>query len=187
MIGTLPSLCQRLLGRPLRMMALAVLTALVLVAGTTAASSAAWSDHEWVYGRSLGAAASVPAASLTQPCFYNAGIAGIGAYVGIYWAPPAGYTKANASLYLSTGGTGTPLAPVSSTTFDVAANTTGTTAEYTTSISMTLLSSLVGLGATKDLAIVMTVGTAPWASVPAKVKVAMGVILSLGATCTNLS
>jgi len=144
-------------------------------------TSAAWSDREWTAGAGIGAY-TVPPATLTRACAYNAGIAGLGAKVIIYWKPPAGFTLTDATVYASQSGLGSALAPL--TGFSMTTNTTGTTSEYTTNVPVNLLGGLLGLGTDLELAIVINSGT--WPSVPVKVRANPGLVGGLGGSCTNI-
>lgn len=144
-------------------------------------TSAAWTDREWVTGSGLGTY-TVPPATLTRACVYNAGVLGLGAKIIIYWKPPAGFTFSNATMYASQSGLGSVLAPL--TGFSMTTSTTGNTTEYTTEVPVNLLGGLLGLGAELELAIVINSGT--WKSVPVKVRANPGLVGGLGGSCTNI-
>ncbi|MCD4851205.1 hypothetical protein LN996_10325 [Arthrobacter sp. AK01] len=146
-----------------------------------AVTEAAWQRDQYSAG-SFGTV-TIPAPTLNGPCVYNNGIAGLGAYVRVYWKPPAGYALADAEMQASTSGLGSLLAPL--TGYSLAGNTTGTAAGgYTTDVATNLLGGLLGLGTELQLAIV--VKRYGWTSQPASVATNAGLILGLGGNCRNL-
>lgn len=144
-------------------------------------TSAAWSDNEWTAGAGIGTY-TVPPATLTKACAYNAGVAGLGAKVIIYWKLPSGFTLSQSTMYASQSGLGSALAPL--TGFSMTASTTGNGAELTTEVPVNLLGGLLGLGTDLELAIVINSGT--WPSVPVKVRANPGLVGGLGGSCTNI-
>jgi hypothetical protein len=150
-----------------------------LVAGT----DAAWQRTHTVQA-SL-AAVTVPAARLTAPCRYVAGVLGLGARIEVFWLPPTTYNLDKAQVWASTSGLGSALAPLTgfslqqNTRFDSAAG------HYVTSVPTNLLGGLLGLGTELEISIVIT--EYGWTSRPASVATNAGLVANLGATCRNLA
>ncbi|MDR6640398.1 hypothetical protein [Paenarthrobacter nitroguajacolicus] len=165
-------------------LALAVPLAVVLAASSPpSATEAGWQRD--AYGAGTFGTITIPAPTLNGTCTYNPGIAGIGAYVRIFWKPPSGYTLANSEMQASTSGLGSLLAPL--TGFSITSNTTGSAAAgYVTDVPVNLLGGLLGLGTELQLAIVVRDPVNLWVSKPASVATNAGLIAGLGGSCRNL-
>ncbi|MEQ4566585.1 hypothetical protein [Paenarthrobacter sp. CAP02] len=161
----------------------APLAVVLVVSNPPAATEAAWQQE--AYGTGTFGTITIPAPTLNGTCTYNPGIAGLGAYVRIFWKPPAGYTLANAEMQASTSGLGSLLAPL--TGFSITSSTTGSAAAgYVTDVPVNLLGGLLGLGTELQLAIVVRDPVNLWVSKPASVATNAGPIAGLGASCRNL-
>ncbi|MHC6594285.1 hypothetical protein [Arthrobacter sp. C152] len=163
-------------------LAAASFAVLLCASGSPAATEASWRDDDAATGTF--AAATLPAPTLNGQCTYNPALAGLGAYVRIYWKLPAGYALADAEMLASTSGLGSVLAPL--TGFSFTGTTTGSAADgYVTDVPTNLLGGLLGLGSELELAIV--VERYGWTSREAAVATNAGFILGIGGTCRNLT
>ncbi|SDX57574.1 hypothetical protein SAMN04487917_11416 [Arthrobacter sp. yr096] len=174
----------RLLRRKRAALMVALPLALVFPASNPpAVTEASWERGEYSSG-SFGTI-TIPPPTLNGACTYNPGIIGLGAYVRIFWKPPAGYTLANSEMQASTSGLGSLLAPL--TGFSITSNTTGSAAAgYVTDVPVNLLGGLLGLGTELQLAIVIKDPVNLWISKPASVATNAGLIAGLGGNCRNL-
>jgi hypothetical protein len=146
-------------------------------------SDASWQRTQVTNGAF--AAATVPAARLTNPCRYFSGVLGLGARVEIFWAAPAGYDLSNAQVWASTSGLGSVLAPL--TGYNVNGNTRSVSpaGHYVTTVPANLLGGLLGLGSELELSIV--IGDHGWTSRPASTATNAGLLAGLGGNCRNLT
>ena len=158
---------------------------LVLVlsaASPPAVTEAAWQQNTYATG-SFGTI-TLPPATLNGPCEFNPAFLGVGAYVRVYWKPPAGYpnlTDAAIDVHLITSGS----AVTTLQGYPGAANTTGTSAGYTTDIPATLLGGLLGFNTQFQVDIYIT--SAGWRSTPVSVRANAGLVAGVGGSCANVA
>ncbi|MCU1567193.1 MAG: hypothetical protein JWQ56_2130 [Pseudarthrobacter sp.] len=169
-----------MLSRKALLPVLAGLVAVLLSASAPpVVTDAAWQDPD--VARGSFAAATIPAPTLNGQCSYNSSLFGPD-YIRILWKAPAGYSKEDAELQLSTTGLGAVLAPV--TGYSVTASTTGTAAGgYITDVEVSVVDNLIGLLSRFRLAIVMK--RYGWTSQAASVRANAGIALGRVANCTN--
>lgn len=143
-------------------------------------TSAAWSDREWVAGRSgpsvgVGALDTVLPVTISQCDFHG----GVTANIDVYWQLPAGaWALDNALLYTApSGGTLTSVGKLKDNSTTVPSG-----AGYKSTIAFGLLGLGGGVLGTRDLAIVLRAGT--WQSTQAVVRVTL--VTSLIGSCTVL-
>jgi hypothetical protein len=160
----------------------AVALALLISASSPAAvTEASWQRSE--FGRGSFGTITVPPATLNGACEYNPAFLGAGAYIRIFWKPPATYSNlADAVIdvhLLTAGSTVTTLQGYPGT-----ANTTGSAAGYTTDIPATLLGGILGFNTQFQVDIYIT--AAGWTSTPVSVRANAGLVAGVGGSCTNL-
>ena len=162
---------------------LALPLAVVLsVVNPPSVTEAAWQRGQYSSG-SFGTV-TIPAASLNGPCEFHPVFLGVGAYVRVFWKPPAGYTNltdAAIDVHLTTAGS----VVTTLQEYPGAANTTGTPAGYTTDIPATLLGGLLGFNTQFQVDIYIT--RAGWKSTPVSVRANAGIIAGVGGSCTNVA
>ncbi|MGF6835018.1 hypothetical protein QF015_003209 [Paenarthrobacter sp. TE4293] len=161
---------------------LSTLTLLFAASSPPSVTEAAWQRTPFSNG-SFGTI-TVPPAALNGPCEFHPVILGVGAYIRIFWKPPAGYpnlTDAVIDVHLTTSGS----AVTTLQGYPGAANTTGTSAGYTTDIPATLLGGLLGFNTQFQVDIYIT--SAGWRSTPVSVRANAGVIAGIGGSCTNVA
>ncbi|MFJ5955962.1 hypothetical protein ACIQC5_08375 [Paenarthrobacter sp. NPDC092416] len=155
--------------------------AMLFAASSPPATEAAWQRAQFSNG-SFGTI-TIPPASLNGPCEYNAAFLGAGAYVRIYWKPPAGYPNLSDAVIdvhlITAGSTVTTLQG-----YPGVANTTGSSAGYTTDIPATLLGGLLGFNTQFQVDIYIT--AAGWKSTPVSVRANAGLVAGIGGSCTNV-
>ncbi len=145
-------------------------------------TEAAWQRGQFSAG-SFGAI-TVPPASLNGSCEFHPVFLGVGAYVRVFWKPPAAYpnlTDAVIDVHLTTAGS----AVTTLQGYPGVANTTGTPAGYTTDIPATLLGGLLGFNTQFQVDIYIT--KAGWKSTPVSVRANAGIIAGIGGSCTNVA
>lgn len=145
-------------------------------------TEAAWQRNEFARG-SLGTI-TIPPATLNGPCEYHPVFLGAGAYVRVFWKPPAGYpnlTDAVIDVHLITAGS----AVTTLQGYPGVANTTGTSAGYTTDIPATLLGGLLGFNT--QFQVDIYISAKGWKSTPVSVRANAGVIAGIGGSCTNVA
>ncbi|TVU59303.1 hypothetical protein FQP90_19605 [Paenarthrobacter nitroguajacolicus] len=145
-------------------------------------TEAAWQRDEVVRG-SFGTI-TIPPATLNGPCEYHPVFLGVGAYVRVFWKPPAGYpnlTDTVMDVHLVTAGsTVTTLQG-----YPGPSNTTGSPAGYTTDIPATLLGGLLGFNTQFNIDIFTSANG--WRSTPVSVRANAGILAGIGGSCTNVA
>ncbi|MEV7604043.1 hypothetical protein AB0N65_01210 [Paenarthrobacter sp. NPDC089322] len=157
------------------------LALLVSASSPPAVTEAAWQREE--IGRGSFTTATIPPATLNGPCTYNPQVLGVGAYVRVLWKPPPGYpnlTDAVIEVHLLTAGS----AVTTLQGYPGVANTTGTSAGYTTDIPATLLGGILGFNT--QFQVDIFIASAGWRSTPVSVRANAGLIAGIGGSCTNL-
>ncbi|BCW34436.1 hypothetical protein StoSoilA2_04920 [Arthrobacter sp. StoSoilA2] len=144
-------------------------------------TDASWQRSE--FGRGSFGTITIPPATLNGPCEYHPTLLGAGAYVRVFWKPPATYpnlTDAVIDVHLITAGsTVTTLQGYPGT-----ANTTGSSAGYTTDIPATLLGGILGFNT--QFQVDIYISAAGWKSTPVSVRANAGLVAGIGGSCTNL-
>ncbi|MFE4194272.1 hypothetical protein ACFRJ9_00250 [Paenarthrobacter sp. NPDC056912] len=150
--------------------------------GPLPVTEAAWQRGEFTRGNF--GTITLPPASLNGPCEFHPVFLGVGAYVRVFWKPPAGYpnlTDAVIDVHLITAGS----AVTTLQGYPGVANTTGTSAGYTTDIPATLLGGLLGFNT--QFQVDIYTAAAGWKSTPVSVRANAGVIAGIGGSCTNVA
>ncbi|MFE4080875.1 hypothetical protein [Paenarthrobacter sp. YIM B13468] len=144
-------------------------------------TEASWQRSE--FGTGSFGTITIPPATLNGACEYHPVLLGAGAYVRIFWKPPAAYPDlADALIDVHLITAGSPVTTLQG--YPGTANTTGTSAGYTTDIPATLLGGILGFNTQFQVDIYVT--TAGWKSTPVSVKANAGLIAGVGGSCTNL-
>ena len=144
-------------------------------------TEASWQRNE--FGTGSFGTVTIPPATLTAACEYHPVFLGAGAYVRIFWKPPAAYPAlADALIDVHLITAGSPVTTLQG--YPGTANTTGTSAGYTTDIPATLLGGILGFNTQFQADIYIT--AAGWKSTPVSVKANAGLIAGVGGSCTNL-
>lgn len=163
--------------------ALAVAFALMLSASSPpSVTEAAWQKGTFASSGSFGTI-TIPPATLNGPCEFNAAFLGAGAYIRVFWKPPAAYpnlTDAVIDVHLITAGS--PVTTLQG--YPGVANTTGSSAGYTTDVPATLLGGILGFNT--QFQVDIYIASAGWRSTPVSVRANAGVIAGVGGSCTNL-
>ena len=174
--------------RPGRLRSVAVALSLLIFPSLliSASSPPPMTDASWQrseFGRGSFGTITIPPATLNGPCEYHATLLGAGAYVRVFWKPPATYpnlTDAVIDVHLITAGsTVTTLQGYPGT-----ANTTGSSAGYTTDIPATLLGGILGFNT--QFQVDIYISGAGWKSTPVSVRANAGLVAGIGGSCTNL-
>jgi hypothetical protein len=154
---------------------------LISASSPPSVTDASWQRSE--FGRGSFGAITIPPATLNGPCEYHPTFLGAGAYVRVFWIPPAAYpnlTDAVIDVHLVTAGsTVTTLQG-----YPGAANTTGSAAGYTTDIPATLLGGIFGFNT--QFQVDIYISAAGWKSTPVSVRANAGLVAGVGGSCTNL-
>ncbi|WP_416418067.1 hypothetical protein [Paenarthrobacter aromaticivorans] len=154
---------------------------LISASSPPSVTEASWLRSE--FGTGSFGTITIPPATLNGACEYHPVLLGAGAYVRIFWKPPAAYPDlADALIDVHLITAGSPVTTLQG--YPGTANTTGTSAGYTTDIPATLLGGILGFNTQFQVDIYVT--TAGWKSTPVSVKANAGLIAGVGGSCTNL-